>query len=146
MSEKSFWDTASITEGAIIASHSNSAHICPHTRNLSDIQFRTIAERAGLVGINLYPPFVSPKFKSSFSIDESINILSKHILHFLSLGGEKTICLGADRDGFDRIENYSQLRYIGKLYEKLTACGVKDKTIKDIFFGNAMNFFKKHLP
>jgi membrane dipeptidase len=136
----------SATDAPVIATHSNSSHVCPHTRNLSDIQFRTISERGGLVGINLYPPFVSPKLKASFSAGKSLDILAKHILHFLSLGGEKTICLGADRDGFDRIENYSETENIVKLYEKLTVCGVNDKIIKDIFFGNAMNFFKKHLP
>ena len=146
MSEKSFWDTVKFTKLPFIASHSNSSHICPHTRNLSDIQFRTICERGGLVGINLYPPFISPIFKSNFDVDECLNHLVKHILHFLSLGGEKVLCLGADRDGFDPICGYSRLEYIGKLHEKLTACGVKDKIIKDIFFGNAMNFFKKHLP
>lgn len=146
MSQKSFWDTVTITNRPFIASHSNSSHICPHTRNLNDIQFRTICERGGLVGINLYPPFISPIFKTSFDADECLDHLIKHILHFLSLGGEKALCLGADRDGFDTICGYSKLEYVGKLYEKLTACGVKDKIIKDIFFGNAKNFFKTHLP
>ena len=96
--------------------------------------------------MNLYPPFISPAFKTAFDADECLYHLVKHILHFLSLGGEKALCLGADRDGFDTVCGYSKLEYIEKLYEKLTACGVKDKIIKDIFFGNAKDFFKTHLP
>lgn len=146
MSERSFWDTVSVSTAPIIASHSNSAHICPHTRNLSDIQFLTILKTGGVVGINLYPPFISPKFNKGSTPDEYINHLSKHILHFLSIGGEKALCLGADRDGFGSVDGYSALCHIGKLYDRLTACGVKDKTVKDIFFGNAKRFFEKHLP
>lgn len=146
MSEKAFWDTVSLSERPVIASHSCSYHICPHTRNLTDTQFRTIASGGGVVGVNLYPPFLSPKLAGKASPDECTEHLVKHILHFLSLGGEKALCLGADRDGIPRIDGYTELEYIENLYEKLTRCGVKDKIIKDIFFGNAKRFFEKHLP
>lgn len=145
MSERAFWDTVSAAERPVVASHSNSAQMCAHARNLTDNQFRTVSEMGGLVGMNLYLPFLSRRFENSncvFDTDEYFSSFCAHIEHFLSLGGEKCICLGGDRDGFDRVDGYSQLEFIDRVYDKLIKNGIKEKIIKDIFSGNARRFFE----
>lgn len=147
MSERAFWDIISEAKAPIIASHSNSAHICGCTRNLTDTQFCAITACGGVVGINLYPPFISRRFESNtHDPDEYLSALCGHIEHFLSLGGENSICLGGDRDGFDRIPGYSPLSFADKIYEKLLKSGIKEKIIKNIFSVNALHFFERALP
>ena len=71
----------------VIASHSNFRAICDMPRNLPDDLAREIFKRQGLVGLNFYSKFIGfhkPKQ------------LIQHIEHGLKLGGESSLCFGAD--------------------------------------------------
>lgn len=57
-SECTFYDTLEIAEKPMIASHSNSAVVCPHPRSLTDNQFRSLAASGGGAGVNLCPDFL----------------------------------------------------------------------------------------
>ena len=61
-SDTAFWDVCSASSKPFVASHSNCRSICPHPRNLTDEMIRALAERGGVLGINLYPGFLSPDF------------------------------------------------------------------------------------
>lgn len=146
LSEKGFWDVAARATKPYIATHSSSYSLCNHTRNLTDIQFRTICEMGGIVGVNMYPDFLSPRFADGgFTADELIGSFCDHIEHFLSLGGEGHICLGADRDGIPHIDGYTSLSAADKIYERLTSNGIKKQVIDDIFYNNAYKFFRDNL-
>ena len=136
------------TDGlAVIVSHSNAYSICPHTRNLTDDEFFAIKDRGGVVGINLYPPFlIAGADGNDHTPDELFDAVCEHILYFLELGGESTVCLGADRDGIPHIKGYTPLRFAQNLYEYLINRNIDEKIIKDIFSGNAKRFFNKYLP
>lgn len=70
----------------LMASHSNARTVAHVPRNLPDELAQEIFRRGGIVGLNLYHYFVGA--------DE--NALPKHIAHWLELGGENHIVLGAD--------------------------------------------------
>ena len=137
-SDKMFWEvyeTAKQKKKPFIASHSNSRAVFNHSRNLSDEMFCAISEIGGLVGINLEPTHTS-------DTDDILNTVS-HIKHFISLGGEKTICLGCDFDGRTRKrEDIPDISYLPKLYYALTENDVSVNEVDDIFYNNANNFFK----
>lgn len=95
LSDRSFYDVYSIAERPLFATHSNSRAVCPCARNLSDEQFRLIAESGGFVGINMYNPFLRQRGRPG------IEDVIRHIDHFLSLGGENCIGFGADFDGME---------------------------------------------
>lgn len=97
LSEKGFWDMIELAEKPVLASHSNSFSVCPHPRNLTDDQFRAICDLGGTAGLNLYVPFLTEQPRASF------DDLRRHLDHFLELGGEGHIALGADLDGCDRL-------------------------------------------
>ncbi len=143
MSEKGFFEASSILSHPFIVSHSNSSRICGVSRNISDIAFRTVVGKGGLVGLNLYPPFLT---SSSENADRHalINSFVCHALHFLDLGGEKTLCLGSDRDGMDRVPGFTEADATEELANALAHERVPDKIIKKIFFGNADRFFENH--
>ena len=73
LNRKSFYDIAKVTKMPIVATHSCSDFICPHTRNLTDEQFKIIKNSGGCVGVNFYPPFLTNRDKCG--IDDIV----KHI-------------------------------------------------------------------
>lgn len=95
LNDRSFYDVSQLTAMPIIASHSNSRSICNHRRNLTDDMFEIIKKSGGCVGINFYPPFLNER--GNACLDDII----RHIEHFMELGGENNIGIGADFDGTD---------------------------------------------
>lgn len=141
-SVKSFYDVAEISDRfklPFIATHSDSYEICPHTRNLDDRQFEVIAEHDGIVGISMVPEHLCPD--GNATSDDVI----RHIEHYMSIGGEKTVCLGCDFDGIEKtptdIEHAGNLRVIA---EKLQKLNYTDEQIDRIFYSNADTFFRKN--
>ena len=146
-SRQTFIDVASESTKPFVATHSNAYSVCPHTRNLTDDEFLEINRKGGIVGVNFHPPFLIQGAQSEdYTPDELIDALCEHIIYFLSLGGEKTVCLGADRDGIPHIDGYTPTRNAIKLYEALLKKNIEEKIIKDIFGDNAKRFFETHLP
>ncbi len=119
-----------------VATHSNSRAIYNHPRNLTDEMFCAIKECHGVVGISLEPTHTCDG-------EPTLKDICKHILHYISLGGEDTVCLGCDLDGVTRnIKEIPDLSHLPKLYEALKAEGVDaDK----IFYDNANNFYIRNL-
>ena len=94
LNDESFWDVARAARRPFAASHSNSRAVCGHPRNLTDDQFRAIAERGGIVGLNYHQGFVHESGEK-YDFDQLI----AHVEHWLELGGEDVIALAADRAG-----------------------------------------------
>lgn len=72
---------------SIIASHSNYRSVWDHNRNLPDALAKEIISRGGLIGLN---------FLRAFMNDDDSTALYDHIQYGLELGGEQSVCFGAD--------------------------------------------------
>jgi len=73
----------------VIFSHSNSAEIYAHPRNISDAVVKACADKGGVVGVNGFGPFLGDN-------DTSIQRLAKHIEHLWKVAGEDHVGLGLD--------------------------------------------------
>ena len=135
LNERGFWQVMTLTKQPVLATHSNAAAVCPHPRNLTDDQFRTIRERGGLVGLNLYAPHLGGDGAEAFA---------RHLEHFLALGGEKTLCLGTDLDGMPR-PSIGGLSGMPGLYESLRRRGYEESLLDGLFYENARRFFAARL-
>lgn len=51
-----------ISTGPVIASHSCAYGICPHDRNLTDEQIRSISKNGGVIGINFFGGYLSKRW------------------------------------------------------------------------------------
>ena len=67
-----FWDVCRVATRPFVASHSDCRALCPAPRNLDDDMIVALAERGGVMGINLASGFLSPQFRElERSISES---------------------------------------------------------------------------
>ncbi len=132
ISDEGFWDIMDITQGSVVATHSNSRTICPHPRNLTDEMFLEICRTGGVAGFNVYDSFVGQP--------ASQEAVCAHFLHFMELDPEgKHIALGGDLDGCDTlIEGFSGLESYPALASVLLQAGLSERNIEDIFWNNAL--------
>lgn len=132
LSEQAFWGLLDVTQGPIVASHSNSRSVCSVSRNLTDRQFQAICQTGGVVGLNLFTGFLG---EEPVTLEAACN----HILHWLELGGEKNVALGGDLDGCDSLPlDFAGVEDYPALARALEVRGVPASVLKDLFWNNAM--------
>ena len=132
ISDEAFWDIMDITNGPIVASHSNSRAVWNASRNLTDDMFRAICQTGGVAGINLYSEFLGDK--------PDLTTACKHILHFIDLDSSAThIALGGDLDGCDRLPaDFAGVQDYPKLAQSLLKAGLTEEQVMNIFWNNAI--------
>ncbi len=127
-----FWQVAARCRRPFIASHSDAAAVLPHPRNLTDEQFVALREAGGLVGLNLYPGHLGGL---------SFAQLRRHLEHFLSLDGERTVCIGSDLDGFMLPDGVDGYVFLAGFWQYLAEAGYPADLLDRIFYENARSFF-----
>lgn len=123
----------------IIASHSNSHAVYPHSRNLRDRHFRAICELRGLVGVSLCRSHLAP------GREAGVRDVVRHIEHYLSLGGEDSVALGCDLDGTDIPEEVGDISGLNIIADTLAGAGLSDELIGKIFWKNAKKFIEDNI-
>ena len=139
LNDKSFYDIVEISDLPVIASHSNSRSVCSHVRNLTDDMFKIIVDTGGCAGINLYPMFLT---KTHHAV---IDDVVRHIEHFMSLGGENNIGIGADFDGVDHHlpDGISGCQDLYKLFDRLLQLGYTEEQVEKISHKNFERLFDR---
>jgi len=134
LSEPGFWDVEEVAKKPFVASHSNSKRLCNHSRNLTDDQFLALVRAGGVTGINLYSAFLG---EDQDKVD--IDTVIAHMEHFLSLGGEKSIALGADLDGCEHLpRGIHGVQNVEKIAQRLLQKNYPEDLVCDIFYHNLM--------
>lgn len=134
LSEAAFWDLMQMTQQPILASHSNCRSLQENSRNLRDEQLAAIAETGGVVGLNLYVPFLGER--------ANFETLRRHLEHMLRLCGEKHVCLGGDLDGCDQLpQGIDSLSDYADFYRYLQNQGYETSLLEDIFCRNLLRLF-----
>jgi len=93
LNEAGFWDVHRISSKPYIASHSNAFSITPNIRNLKDDQIEAIVLKGGLIGMNLFPNYLSESRSARFAE------IMHHIRYFIEIGATNSVVLGCDLDG-----------------------------------------------
>lgn len=135
----------------ILASHSNFRAISDYPRNLPDPIAKEIIRRKGLIGLNLFAPFIHPTDPSA---------IFRHIEYGLSLGAQDALCFGADFfcdvDFPHILEKYQRQTAFfpewsnASVYPSLlTSCREKlhlsDDLISKMAHGNALRFLQERI-
>ena len=137
LNDQSFYEATAISNLPILATHSNSRAVCQNPRNLTDDMFEIIKKSGGVAGINLYPPFLG----ESASVDTVIC----HIEHFMSLGGEDNIGIGADFDGVSGYlpEGISGCEDLYKIFDRLLSLNYSEEQVEKISHKNFCRLFEE---
>ena len=132
ISDEGFWDLTKITDGPIIATHSNSRAVWGESRNLTDDMFRAVVESGGVAGFNMCYEFIGEK--------PTLDTACDHILHFMELDPSGLhIALGGDLDGIDRMpEGFQGVQSFQDFARRLLERGLDEKAVMNIFWNNAL--------
>jgi membrane dipeptidase len=137
LSDKGTLELLSRTRAPVIASHSNARALCPHPRNLTDEMIRGIGACGGVIGINLYPPFLHPKESLA-----NADAFCAQALYLSKIGGMECVALGTDFDGFGNSDAFPSAASLAVLPDALARHGFDDAQIEAILFGNAMRVLR----
>lgn len=134
-------DVALLTDAPLVATHSNAAAVCPHSRNLTNRQLDMIRDSDGIVGINFASAFLRPdgRMDAEFGLD----IVLRHFDHLVDRLGEDRVGLGSDFDGAlvpDGIGDCTGLPY---LVDALRSHGVDDGLMARITHGNWLRVLRR---
>jgi len=137
ISDEGFWDMMKITQAPIIATHSNSRHICGNSRNLTDDMFRAICETGGVAGYNMCDEFTGE--------NPTIDTVCDHIFHFMELDPSGThIALGGDLDGISAMPaDFEGVQSWPRLASRLIDRGLGEETVRNIFWNNAIGVMER---
>ena len=137
ISDEGFRQIMDMTEGPVIASHSNSRTVFDVSRNLTDDMFRAICKTGGVAGFNLCAGFVGEH--------PTVDTACDHIFHLLELDPAGThIAIGGDLDGICEMpEGFSGVQDYPKLAKRLLERGLDETILNQIFWSNALGVIDK---
>lgn len=163
-SPKTFEQTLERTAGApVLVSHAGCRAVYDVPRNLSDEQLRALRERDGMLGVMCIPLTVDA---SVWTLDR----LTDHIDHAVSILGIDRVCLGSDfvrqlwragivsqrmtasaglppgMDGNSAVEGLAGPEDFGTLVDHLYRRGYDEPQVTAITYGNLTDFLQRALP
>lgn len=144
--EKTFWDIVAITEGPIIATHSNARKLCAHDRNLTDQQLKAIKAKGGIVGLNAARHFISEK-----ADEQDAAHLGAHGRYIAGLIGVEHVALGFDFMDFIPDHDNAMGKSLANaacaqnLIAALKAQGLDEKQCQMIAYDNAIDLLRRIL-
>ncbi len=136
LNRESFWDFCQVAQKPFVATHSNADTLCPHPRNLTRSQICEVVARGGLIGLNLYPTFLSPR------ADCQIEDFLRQIEYFLEMGAGECLAIGTDFDGASMpnwINGIESLEILAGFVVKWFGEPICNR----IFFENANRFYRR---
>ena len=117
LAEEAFWDAVDVGAHRLIASHSNARALVDTDRQLSDAMISAIAERDGVIGLNLYNHFLKAAWDPESRLPQvTLADVKAHAEHIAGVAGWRHLGIGTDLDGgLGRDESPAELDTIADL-------------------------------
>ncbi len=142
-SKATFDDVAALCRAAarpFAATHSCAFSLCAHGRNLTDEQMKIIADAGGLIGVNLYPVFLTGSDRAD------LDDVARHVRRIADTAGYDAAAIGSDFDGVDCLpRGIASVRDLPRLCDRLTAQGYSEDALEKLFYKNAYRFLIENL-
>jgi membrane dipeptidase len=140
LAPRGFYELLDISATPIVVTHANAAGVCKHRRNLDDDQLRVLNEQGGVVGMSVYPAFISNKKPAT------IEMLLDHFCYIADRFGTDLLGIGSDYDGIPEtvlgLEDVSELPL---LTQGLIKRGFSQEEITKILGGNFLRVLRNTL-
>jgi membrane dipeptidase len=174
LSDTAFAQVCRASTRPFVASHSNCRAVCPSRRNLTDDMIRALADRGGVMGINLATSFLSPESFGRWEMvrariaDErltwqeaerrakeeatsvprpALDWIARHVVHAMDVGGEDVVGLGGDLDGIVHTpEGVDGVEEYPAIRKLLRRAGLSETQVEKICYRNLLRVFSEVLP
>ncbi len=133
LNDGGFWDVAGLSKKPFIASHSNCRAISPHQRNMTDEMIRALAEKGGVMGLNLCGAFLNEDAKGT---ESRIPQMIRHLKHMVNVGGIETAAIGTDFDGIEGDFDIASCSRMQLLFDSMKKDGFTAGQIEKIAYKN----------
>lgn len=141
LSDRAFWELCEITSTPLLATHSNFREVTPSPRNLTRDMARCLADRGGVIGLNLCPEFLATDGHATGD-----DIL-RQVDYALTLVGDRALGFGFDIDGTDGQypEELDERESIHDRVCELLLSHYAASTVERLAGGNVTDFLKENL-
>ena len=134
-SEAAVDEVLALSKRPLIVSHTGVRGACDSPRNISDDHMRRIAGAGGLIGIGFWDAAVC---------DHSPAGVARSIAYAIDLVGVGHVALGSDYDGATSV--HFDISELPALTQALLDQGLHPAQVRAVMGGNALRFFRRHLP
>jgi membrane dipeptidase len=175
LSDAAFEQVCGVARRPFIASHSNCRAVCSHRRNLTDEMIRAVADRGGVMGINLAPGFLDPRYTSAWdAVMAPVAVarmvirrdfekevagqlhaiplpapewIERHVQHAIRVGGEDCVGLGGDLDGISGLPaGMTGVESYPLIPDLLARAGLTGRQVEKVCWRNMARVFADVLP
>jgi membrane dipeptidase len=141
LNARGFDDVAALLPGPFAATHSAAHALCPSPRNLTDRQLAVLAERGGLVGLNLAVQALRPDGRAD--PDTPLDMVLRHLDHLLARLGEAGVAIGSDLDGAPMPAAIGSAAGLPALAAAMRRAGYGAALIARILHGNWIDLLRR---
>jgi membrane dipeptidase len=134
LNEAGFWDVAALSDGPLVATHSNAHALSPASRNLTDKQLDAIRDSGGVVGVNFAVTFL--REDGALVPETPITEIVRHVDYLVARMGVDHVAFGSDFDGAVVPEELGGAAGLPKLVDALRAAGHDDVAVAKITHEN----------
>jgi membrane dipeptidase len=142
LSDGGFYDVARLSRKPFVATHSNARACTMHERNLTDDMIKLLAEKGGIMGLNIESFFLNEGKPSTIS---TIGDMVRHLKHIKKIGGIEVMAIGTDFDGTMHTSEIVNIGEMHKLAAALKQNGFNEEEIDKIYYKNALRVIEEVL-
>ncbi len=147
LSREAAWLLPSFTKRAFAATHSNSAALVPHRRNLTDGEIEQITGRGGVIGVNAYRKFCCRSSQENTGEEKTacrsdLDVFCDQAASLIKKAGEDHVGFGLDFGEDTILSGYGELP---KVTAELLRRGFSVETMKKVLGGNWIRFLSESL-
>jgi membrane dipeptidase len=147
VADKTFYDALETSQAPLIASHSSCRAVTDAPRNMTDDMLKKLAEKGGVIQININCGFVSQKSKDapeSAPVRAKLEDVVAHIDHARQVAGIDAIGIGTDFDGIECTpEQLDDVSKFPNLTRALLEKGYSPADIQKIYGGNTLRLMRQ---
>ena len=145
--DKTFYDALEASRAPIVASHSSCRAITNVPRNMTDDMIKALAQKGGVIQINIYCQFVSQKSADApkdAPVRATLADVVAHIDHVRQIAGIDAVGIGTDFDGITCApEGLDDVSKFPNLTRALLEKGYSPRDIKKIYGGNTLRVMRQ---
>lgn len=150
-SEESFFESLDLSDGPIVASHSNPRAVCEGDRQLTDEMIRRISARAGVIGIVPFNMMLQAGWRDAGKPEIPLSRVAEAIEHVVQVtGGVEFVAIGSDLDGGFGAEaaprGLDTIADLPRIADELADRDFDDDGIHAVLGGNWLRFLRRTLP